>query len=267
VILSHDKLPNIYTIEKMSLSITIQPATYDDIDAMARISDNAFELDRHTQMKELGKVPYSQYDVMAYDCMPQWLSSERVVLLKAVDDSTREIVGWSCWGFRGFEKDDIPRADPGARKEVEKHAARVGDAEKKKEEEETRADGEEPDGVARLEEMTGADMNRWMEKTMPAGTKCMFVVSLSVGPEFQSRGVGGALLKWGTDTADKAGVFIWVHSSESAWKTYAKHGFEVVETLDINLDDWSPAPPPNEEVGAKWGHYIFRYMRREALPT
>jgi GNAT superfamily N-acetyltransferase len=246
---------------KMSLSIKIQPATYDDIDAMARISDNAFELDRHTQMKELGKVPYSQYDVMAYDCMPQWLSSERVVLLKALDDSTGEIVGWSCWGFRGFEKDEIPRVDPGKRKEVEKHGSRVENAE----EGEKHADAEEPDCIARLEEMTGADMNRWMEKTMPPGTKCMFVVSLSVGPEFQSRGVGSALLKWGTDTADKAGVFIWVHSSESAWKTYAKHGFEVVETLDINLDDWSPAPPPNEEVGAKWGHYIFRYMKRGAL--
>ena len=133
----------------------------------------------------------------------------------------------------------------------------------KAEEEEEDEEEERGDSVNQLEEMTDADMKHWMETLMPPGTKCMFVVSLSVSPEFQGRGVGSGLLKWGTDTADKFGVFIWVHSSESAWTTYAKHDFEVVGTLDVDLDAWAPRPPPKEEgEGAVWGHYVFRYMKR-----
>jgi GNAT superfamily N-acetyltransferase len=246
----------------MSFPITIQPATYNDIDGMARVSDHAFEVDRHTQMKELGKVPYSQYEVMC-QCLPMWLSSERCVVLKALDNSTGDIVGWVGWGFRGFEKSDVPRVDPGKPKEVEKSTSSPENV-KKEESEKTEENSKtgEKDIIARLEAMTDADMARWMENQMPPGTKCMYLVSLSVSPDFQSRGVGSALLKWGTDIADKAGVFMWVHSSEMAWKTYEKHGFEVVETLDINLDDWAPAPPPNEGKGAVWGHYVFRYMKR-----
>jgi len=63
--------------------------------------------------------------------------------------------------------------------------------------------------------------------------------------------------------ADSFGLSIWVHSSESAWTTYAKHDFEIVGTLDVNLDDWAPKPPPKEDgPGAIWGHYTFRYMKR-----
>jgi GNAT superfamily N-acetyltransferase len=241
----------------MSLSITVQPATYDDIDAMARLSDHAFEQDRHTQMKELGKVPYSQYEVMC-QCLPIWLSSERYVVLKALDNSTGDVVGWCGWGFRGFEKDDVPRVDPGKQKEVDKQIS--GSENVKTEEKQT--DMENQDIIARLEAMTDADMKRWMDNQMPPGTKCMHLVSIYVDPVFQSRGVGSTLLRWGTETADKSGVFIWVHSSEAAWKTYKKHGFEVMEILDLNLDDWAPAPPLNEGDGALWGHYVFRYMKR-----
>jgi GNAT superfamily N-acetyltransferase len=241
----------------MSLSITVQPASYDDIDTMARLSDYAFEQDRHTQMKELGKVPYSQYEVMC-QCLPIWLSSERHVVLKALDNSTGDVVGWCGWGFRGFEKADVPRVDPGKQEEVDKRTS--GSENVKTEEKQVNVESQ--DIIARLEAMTDADMKRWTDNQMPHGTRCMYLVSLSVGPDFQSRGVGSRLLRWGTEMADKAGVFIWVHSSEAAWKTYEKHGFEVVETLDVNLDDWAPAPPPNEGDGAVWGHYVFRYMKR-----
>jgi ribosomal protein S18 acetylase RimI-like enzyme len=77
----------------------------------------------------------------------------------------------------------------------------------------------------------------------------MFVVTLSVSPEFHGRGAGSALLRWGTDTADRSGVFSWVYSSELAWALYVKHGFVVVGTLDIYLDKWAPGPPPKEGRG------------------
>jgi hypothetical protein len=44
---------------------------------------------------------------------------------------------------------------------------------------------------------------------------------------------------------------------------FAKFGFEVVGELDLNLDDFAAGPPP-EGLGkdGKWGHYVFRYMKR-----
>ena len=124
---------------------------------------------------------------------------------------------------------------------------------------------ESDDPTKRLENLTGEDVNRWMKELMPPGTKCMFVVSLTVAPEWQGQGIGSAFLKWGAENADKAGVFCWVHSSEAAWTTYAKAGFKVVGALDVDLDEYAIGPPPRKELEVskgKWGHYVFRYMKR-----
>jgi len=61
-------------------------------------------------------------------------------------------------------------------------------------------------------------------------------VGVYVAPQIQSRGIGSALLKKCTNIADQVGVFIWVHSSEAAWKAYEKHGFDVVGEFYIDLD-------------------------------
>ncbi|KAH6717019.1 putative GNAT family acetyltransferase [Leptodontidium sp. MPI-SDFR-AT-0119] len=251
------------------LPITIQPATYADIPALAQISGDSFEEDRHTQMKGQRKKPYNMYEKAPGE-IRSYMSSEKCVVLKAVDETTGAALGWSCWGFRGFEAAEIPRLDPGQKKEKDvslpffkDEIAAKPEGEGKGEEEEEEQEEDEEDIVKKLEAMTDADMKHWMETLMPPGTKCMFVVSLSVAPAFQARGVGSALLKWGTDTADNFGVFIWAHSSESAWTAYARHGFEIVGTLDVNLDVWAPKPPPKEEgPGAIWGHYVFRYTKR-----
>lgn len=43
---------------------------------------------------------------------------------------------------------------------------------------------------------------------------------------------------------------------------YAKAGFKVLGTLDVDLDEYSPGPPPTEEGGnGKWGHYVFKMMK------
>ncbi|RFU25109.1 hypothetical protein B7463_g11231, partial [Scytalidium lignicola] len=251
-----------------SFPITIQPATYADIPALAQISGDSFEEDRHTQMKGQGKKPYNMYEI-ALTNIAHYLSSEKCVVLKAVDDATGDAVGWSCWGFRGFEAAKIPTLDP--RQPKENNLSKPFFKDEIAKPEVVGQDKEEEvkeDSVRQLEAMTDADMKQWMEKLMPPGTECMFVVSLSVAPKFQARGIGSRLLEWGTDMADKFRVFIWVHSSESAWTTYAKHGFEIVGTLDVDLDAWAPKPPPTEEgPGAIWGHYVFRYMKRPSKVT
>jgi ribosomal protein S18 acetylase RimI-like enzyme len=121
---------------------------------------------------------------------------------------------------------------------------------------------ERDDPIARLEAHTNASMKEWMEILMPPGTKCMYICTLTVSPKYQGRGVGSALLKHGTGIADRFGIFAWVHSSddESAWKLYEKFSFQTQGALDVDLDEYAPAPPP--EGDSAWGRYVFRYMKR-----
>jgi len=235
------------------LPISIQQVTYADIPLLAKISGDSFVADRHTQMKALGEKPYVMEDEAIKD-IPRYLDSKNVVCMKAVDETTGKPVGWASWGFRGFAVDEIPRGDPG----LKAAAASEESAATKKDEVQAQSN----DSIARLTAMTDADMSHWMGILMPPGARCMFVVSLTVAPTAQSQGVGSSLLKWGTDLADRFGVYMWVHSSEAAWRAYSKHGFEIVGTLDVDLDDWAPGPPPDEGEGAMWGHYVFRYMKR-----
>lgn len=249
------------------LPLAIRHATYADIPALAQISGDSFENDRHTQMKGLGKKPYNMYDV-AQTNIARWLSSKELVVLEAVNANTGNAVGWCCWGFRGFEPSETSTLglEQQGESDISKPSVQDDTTESQQSEEETEEESgvnqKEGDSVKKLEEMTDAEMKHWMERLMPPGSKCMFVATLSVSPEFHGRGVGSALLKWGTETADRFGVFSWVHSSESAWTMYAKHGFDVVGTLDIDLDEWAPGPPKEEGPGAVWGHYVFRYMKR-----
>jgi GNAT superfamily N-acetyltransferase len=118
--------------------------------------------------------------------------------------------------------------------------------------------------VKRIMALTDADLKAWMQKLMPEGTRCMFIASLTVDPKFQRRGVSRALLKWGTDTADRLGLFIWVHSSQGAVKAYEAGGFERIGNLEMDLDEYAPCPPPKEldhDGSGKWGRYELVYLK------
>ncbi|KAJ6440951.1 GNAT family acetyltransferase [Purpureocillium lavendulum] len=241
----------------------IQALALDDVPAVAQLCGDAFETDRQTEMKGLGKEPF---DMKKYtlESLPGLLKNPRIVVLKVVDEETGDIMGYCTWGFRGFPPDEMPavegRTQPGdnppkpAPSSADKNDSARGA-------EPTPPAPPETDPIKRLEALTGADMDAWMAEVMPEGTRCIFVVGLSVSPKYQGRGVGSTLLGWGTDFCDDKGVFAWVHSSEPAWKMYEKSGFRVIRSLDVDLDEYAPMPPPNEGLDAKWGHYVFRYMK------
>jgi ribosomal protein S18 acetylase RimI-like enzyme len=244
---------------------SIQLASAEDAPLLGKISGDSFLTDRHTQMKGLGKDPYNLEKSMT-GYIAQQVLSPKTVLLKAVDNGTGEIAGWVLWSFRGFtveETAEIRGAVPHANNNSTSTMKSLVQSRDKDKPSQTKKDRDivEDDPIKQLEKMTDADMESWMSKLMPEGTKCMYVGSLCVAPKWQSKGVGSALLQWGTKTADAAGVFIWVHSSADAWQMYEKYGFKVVGTLDVDLDQYAPAPAPNN--GGKWGHYVFRYMKRE----
>lgn len=170
-------------------------------------------------------------------------------------------------GFRGFGPEEMPRAAEEEQQEKKESAT----TERQQHQETPESTRDQPrtqkqlpavenDPIKRLVALTDADFARWMTDVMPPGTRCIYVVGLSVTPRFQGRGVGSVLLRWGTRLCDERRVFAWVHSSEPAWRVYDKAGFRTARTLDVDLDAYAPMPPPGEGPEAQWGHYVFRYM-------
>jgi GNAT superfamily N-acetyltransferase len=100
-------------------------------------------------------------------------------------------------------------------------------------------------------------------KLLPLGERVLYCCSIGVHPTHQGRGVGTALVRWACDKADADGVTVWVHASEAAHPILSRAGFEVVETLTLDLDEWATKDRVVDRAKQPWGKYMFRYMVRQ----
>lgn len=242
----------------MSLSVSLLPALHTDVPAIAKIAGRAFESDRHTQMKDMAEVPYDLENV-CLDLIPRWIESKKNSVVKAIDLATGKLLGCAIWGYSEFEQDEIPFAEVESQIPIKQDTAKI-----RVDKPDVKVAGEAPQqdpGIERLRALTDADRVEWTAKLAPPGSRSMHICMLLVHPDHQRKGVGAALLKWGKSLADKKRVFIWVHSSMGATGAYVKSGFEPVGTLDVDLDEYFPCPPPQELGDGKWGHYIFTYLK------
>ncbi|KAI0125487.1 acyl-CoA N-acyltransferase [Xylariales sp. AK1849] len=250
-------------------TFTISRASLKDIPKLVKISSSTFEADSHSQMKSMGQKPGS-FDAGMAEGIKSWIESPRAVVFKATDDRDGTIVGSVCWGFRGVELDTTPGPDDGTAEQVQAVAekdAKAGDySTRGATKEENLIPGAEK--IQELETMTSDHLSDFMERIMPEGTKCIFVVSISVDPRFQGEGAGSQLIQWGTEQADRLNAIMWVHSSEAGWPMFAKNGFEEAERLTFDMDKWAVGPPPKDSLWGKkgkWGEYTFRYMVRQPV--
>ncbi|ROV98041.1 hypothetical protein VMCG_07070 [Cytospora schulzeri] len=240
-------------------SFSLSPVIPADIPVLAEICGLGFENDRHTLLKAAH--PTNPYDHAAGmpGAFEYWLSlpSGKLELTKAVDNETGDIMGFVCWGTRLAKTIETP-AKPVVTEEDDKKPANTISADC------VETDSPDLDPLGQLEELTDSHLANYQKKVMPEGTRCMYIISLTVHPNYQGRGVGDALMRQGTQRADAEGVFCWVHSSESGTGLYRKCGFELDDTLEIDLDEWAGKmdikPPSGDD---KWGKYTFRYMIRQ----
>lgn len=250
-------------------SFSLKPVVPSDYPAMADMCGLAFENDRHTMLKAAH--PTKPYDHAAgmTGAFEYWASrpAGSLELTKAVDDETGEILGFVCWGMR------LDKADPNKEQSKSEDAPPAEEVAKNVEASVEKPDIAKPadavptpdpnlDPIEQLDEFTSAHLAAFQERFK--GTRHMYIITITVHPKFQGRGVGPALIKQGTNRADAESALCWVHSSEAAVHTYQKCGFEEEDTLEIDLDDWARKmdikPPTGDE---KWGTYTFRYLVRQ----
>lgn len=256
-----------------SPSFTLKPVDSSDFPAMAEMCGLAFEHDRHTMLKAAHPTnPYNHAAGMT-GAFEYWVSrpAGKLELTKAVDDATGEILGFVCWGM------SLDKADPNKEQNNHENAPPAEGDGKGVEASDEKPDSAAPenatqpqdptlDPLEQLEEFTSSHLAAFQERFKD--TRCMYVITITVHPKHQGRGVGPVLIKQGTNRADAEGALCWVHSSEAGVHTYQKCGFQEDDTLEIDLDDWARKldikPPAGED---KWGTYTFRYLIRQPKAT
>jgi ribosomal protein S18 acetylase RimI-like enzyme len=78
----------------------------------------------------------------------------------------------------------------------------------------------------------------------------MYIFDISVDHLDQRKGVGSALLKFGTDRCDAHQCYTWVHSSMARYPAFRKSGFREIGRLEVDLNDYAN--------GVKWVNFEGR---------
>ena len=236
-------------------SFTICKATLKDASMLAKISGDSFKADSNTQLKYGHDYPRAFTSGMK-EGIVMWIKNPRCDLLKAVDNNSGEIMGWACWARRGYVVEEKPaQQDSDDDEDIVEEQTEESPIS-------TVLSPEAAESIGRLESLTSDDMEKWQAVLMPEGAKARYVIAINISPSYQSRGVGSALLKWGTSKADEDGVFCWVHASEAGQNAFEKAGFKEIGKLQVNLDEYAGGRKNGD--GGDWGSYTFRYMKRDA---
>lgn len=67
------------------------------------------------------------------------------------------------------------------------------------------------------------------------------LASLNTLPEYQRRGVGSMLMKWGIEKLEEMNVAGFIVSSHQGYSLYLKHGFKEIERWEADMSRWPPA--------------------------
>ena len=160
--------------------------------------------------------------------------------IKAMDKETNTPVAWASWET---PTDDKIRARDATNSSISGKG---------------KGEFDFPQGLPQyVQEDTDKWLAKWTHKRRHVLCKALFT-----DPVFQRRGIGNALVAYGNELADRAGLPIFLQGSPYGFPIYAKHGFETVQHLDVDLREWAPKAKCNDKG---YGNYRFRYMLR--LPT
>jgi len=265
-------------------NVVIDRTTPADVKAINDVSGQAFISDVHSQLKAQ-KQDKDVATWMVEGCDPNlkdYIENRTLcdVFVARDRDAENKVVGSIVWVKRGYYVLDAEgnrtaqEVPPPPTYEDAKSAYENAKKEWKAEDatQTTRPEDGQPRTVAGLEASTNASMQEWIKRFMPPGTRCRFIMGISVHPSYAGKGVGSALMRAGTELADKERAWCWVHSSMKGAPSFEKNGFEEVGRIELDLDEFAQGDPDRAKLvrkdgDGKWGRYAWRYMTRGPLPS
>jgi predicted N-acetyltransferase YhbS len=245
--------------------ITISPATLADIPALLEIKRAAFEYDQFHHLMMMGKDPEARRKLLKKST-EESIESPGNAVLKATDKTTGEILGWAIWNFANYDvvkprQELITQSHEGSAGPEALHADGLASAlsiAPSDHSQPTQAAAPQKTPAQLLAARMGKATGEWYADWL-GGKKHMALAGVSTSPKHQGRGIGSALVRWGTVKADEDGVPCWIHASPAALGMYLKTGFKVVGSTDYDLEE---AAPGGKGGNRGWGIYTFRYMLR-----
>lgn len=142
-----------------------------------------------------------------------------VIYLKCVDTSTGEMIAGARWRYN----------KPGAE----------GATERTWDEVEAGFSLPEPYDESQPEMLHGLYNLFYPNKREILGRRPYYVLDTLVTlPQHERKGAGSMLVRWGCERADEAGVEAYLEASLMGAPMYARHGFEAVKQVELDMKKW-----------------------------
>ncbi|KAL4864749.1 hypothetical protein BDV12DRAFT_8615 [Aspergillus spectabilis] len=201
------------------MGIKIRPATPNDGPSLATINIKAFA-DAPFIGNAFPNIPYEIVHSLKQRRFLQKMAHPLTYVIAAVDEDSGAVIGCSRWV--------IPTSEAG--KSATELLSDVT-AEKRG------VELEMPEGANR--DIYEGFFAILKEKADVYLRKDDIVLEfLATVPEYQGRGVGKALLRWGTEQADKQQKRIYLEGTTEGFPLYAKSGWATLEKVDIDYRQW-----------------------------
>jgi GNAT superfamily N-acetyltransferase len=230
-----------------------------DLDEAYQISLDAFSQDAHTlfKMHEKGSTDM-QSEMLPKEEIMSYLNEERSKKVKVVTALAGDkIVGFSIWGLWNWEGQNKDVSVRCSEELTPQEAAKYPGV--KMSDPVIATQPSTGSALEQLESITSGHMMQTLDRACQPTHPTIYCIGLHVDPQSQGLGVGTRMVRWATEFADSRNAAAWAHLSDSTAgiKACEKNGFEEVNTVTVNLDEYA-----TKDTNKPWGQYSHHCMYR-----
>ncbi|KAE8423899.1 acyl-CoA N-acyltransferase [Aspergillus pseudocaelatus] len=194
-------------------TISILPASPEDAPSLTRIHGDAF---KDSALTDLMFGPPTEENLKGFTGqLAELIAGDKTTrFVKAVDNDTNNIVGWSWWDFHPDYESRVKGSEAFAKNHADPPESAIS-----------------PE--AYKEYFRGVEVRRekWVGERPVA-----FLRVLVVLPEYQRKGIGAKLMTLGLEEAAAQKLPVWLESSEEGYALYKKLGFkDLNDSIVIDL--------------------------------
>ncbi|KAF7169062.1 hypothetical protein CNMCM5623_001894 [Aspergillus felis] len=198
----------------LATNISLHPAVPTDALTLAKLHNAAFADD---------DLLVTMYGPLTQDDPPFANDLEKIIrddphaqIIKAIDDESGEVVGWSLWNF-------YPDAEAHAK----------ADEEARKRSSTPPATSLCPQVYSDYQNFKARIRAKWI-----GGKAAAILQVLVVHPDYQGRGIGTKLLKVGVEEVRRLRLPAWLEASPAGCSVYRRCGFRDAELMELDFDKY-----------------------------